>query len=331
MDRPEAARAENAAATTMNDLFSVDADAHLSKLAEAMFPTSAQLPVELVRSALKREARSVHVEIRRRRLTVLDDGSGIAAAQWQALARAFDSGCDVVEREKAIAVLQGSARPGIGLLAAFVPGASAIRIANGGSAPLQVMLVSGSRVRLGERSPREIGTRVEITRRGGEVALEKRLIRELCAAVGAEIVLNGRPIEKHPPLKRSLGRLGVDLGPEHPPALVAVPLQGDICRVWLLDQGIPWQVVTRPAFRGLVFEVAMESAAPPAEPLFEALAGAAGRLYQWLAENHHSFPEKFQERIEDLLFRKTRWAGDLQLLSAFAPFRLWRSRRRLNL
>ncbi len=61
------------------------------------------------------------------------------------------------------------------------------------------------------------------------------------------------------------------------------------------------------------------------------LAKAAGQLYQWLAAHYMSFPEKYQERIEELIFRKERLYGDLQLLSAFSPFRLWRSKRRLNL
>ena len=313
------------------DMLSIDADAHLQKLAACMFPTPAQLPVEMVRAAIRRGASSVAVVVRRGRLVVDDDGEGIADGPWHELACALDASRDAVDRERAIDSLQSAASPGIGLLAVFVPGARSIRIENTSLSGQAVLHVAAGRIRLSASGGRPRGTRISVLRARGPAEGEQKLLRELCAAVIQDITVNGRKIERKALLRRTLVQQSVDLGTGASPALVAVPAQGDVCRIWLLDQRIPWQAFTSAAYHGLVFEAALETGSPPAGPEFLTLARAAGRLYQWLAANYLSFPEKFRERIEELLFKKARIAGDLQLLSVFAPFRLWRSRQRLNL
>jgi hypothetical protein len=121
------------------------------------------------------------------------------------------------------------------------------------------------------------------------------------------------------------------MGPGREPALIAIPPRGDACRIWLLDQEIPWQAYACPAYHGLVFEAALASAALPTAAEFAVLAEAAHGLYLWLASRYADFPEAIQGRIEELVFDRARAAGDLRLLSGFSPFRLWRSRQRLNL
>jgi hypothetical protein len=315
----------------LGDLLSVDAGAHLQKLAACMFPTPAQLPVEMVRSALGRGAFSVAVEVKRGRLLVDDDGAGITDSQWQELSCALDANRSPADREKAMDSLQRSAAPGIGLLAVFVPGAEAILIENASRGARRAMRVIAGRVRQINAASRTLGTRVTISRRRVPAAAEIKLLRELCAAAKAEISLNGRKIEKKSLLRRPLVRQDIDLGGDGGRAAVAVPARGDICRVWLLDQGIPWQLITSAAYHGLVFEAALESAAMPPAEMFDRLAGAADHLYHWLAGHYLSFPETAQERIEELIFKKMRLAGDLRLTSAFTPFRLWRSEQRLSL
>jgi len=312
-------------------LFSVDADAHLQKLAASMFPSPAQLPVELVRAALKRKAGVVSVEIRRTRLTITDDGEAIAAAAWEDLACAMDRQSDPGRREKAIAALQTAAVPGIGLLAVLFPGALTVRIDSPGRDGRPALLVSSGRVSWSPAAPGTLGTRIVIRRRNGPVEAEINLLRELCAAAAAEITLNKRKIAAKPVLRRTLVQVSADSGTGGEAALVAVPARGDICRIWLLDQGIPWQVFTSASCHGLVFTAALESPCTVTGTEFNRLASVAGRLYQWLADHYAAFPPPVQERIEELIFKKVAAAGDLRLLSAFAPFRLWGSQQRLNL
>ena len=71
-----------------------------------MFPSPALLPVELVRSALKRKASAVAIQIRSERIEISDDGAGIGTAEWQALACLGDTQQDAAAREKAMAVIQ---------------------------------------------------------------------------------------------------------------------------------------------------------------------------------------------------------------------------------
>ncbi len=312
------------------DLLSVDADAHLQKLAACMFPSPSQLPVELVRAALKRGAATVDIRVGNRHLAIRDDGKGIPGGEWLSLACAFDSNRGAAAREEAIAALQSEASPGIGLLAVSLPGSLRILIESAGEDGKKAMQIEAGKVRQLDTCPGTPGTRISILRERGRADAEKKLIRELCAAVPQEIVLNGRKIEKRPLLRRTLARQAVAQGPV--PATVAIPARGDVCRIWLLDRGIPWQAFTCASYHGLVFDAALESAAaPPAAAFFNVLAENAVQLYRWLAAHYPSFPEKYQERIEELIFKKARFGGDLHLLSAFAPFRMWRSRQRLSL
>jgi len=311
------------------DLLSVDADAHLQKLTACSFPSPAQLPVELVRDSLRRGAKGIAVTVRRGRLQVEDDGAGIGEETWRQLACAADPGRGAAERERTIDSLQRAASPGIGLLAAFVPGATLVCIESSPSRGGSALVVAAGRIRHAAAANGTYGMRITIVRHGGPAELEKKLLHELCAAVPAVITLNGKKIEGRPLLRRALVRRQVAM--ERGQAQVSVPAAGDVCRLWLLEQSIPWQVLACPPRHGLVFEAALESGSAPSAAEWERLDQEAARLYQWLAENYRSFPEKHQGRIEELLFRKVGWSGDLRLLSAFAPFRLWRSRQRLTL
>jgi hypothetical protein len=331
MDEPRPESNWNNDHVALSDMLTIDADAHLQKLAACMFPTPAQLPVELVRSALRRGASSVVVEVGPSRLFIADDGEGITSSQWLELASALDSGHSAVDREKAIESLQSTASPGIGLLAVFIPGAESIAIENSNRNASMAMRFAAGRIRQFAAGSQAPGTRITISRRRVPAAMEIKLLRELCSAVRQKISLNGRKIEKKALLRGPLVQQEIDSGWGGGQVSVAVPARGDICRVWLLDQGIPWQFITSPAYHGMVFEAALETAAMPSEEAFDMLAGISDRLYHWLAGHYLSFPDKYQERIEELIFKKMRLAGDLQLTSGFMPFRLWRSGQRLSL
>lgn len=322
-----------AGASSLAGLFSVDADAHLRKLAASMFPTPAQLPVELVRAALGRGAGTVAVEIRRRRLDVVDDGAAIADEEWRALCCALDGSRPALEREQAIAVLHESARPGIGPLAALLPGAREILIASPGAGSRPGLRLAGGTLRSIPQAGGQPGTRIVVRRRHGDAGAERRLLAELCAGVDAVISLNGRAIEKKPILRRALVRKALKPGLSAGAALsaVSVPARGEICRIWLLDRQIPWQLFTSASCAGLVFDAALESRVPATAAEFTALADAAAGLYGWLCSRYPSFPLPWQERIEELVFRRIRATGDARLSSAFAPFRLLGSPRRLSL
>ena len=152
-----------------------------------------------------------------------------------------------------------------------------------------------------------------------------------CAAAQAEISLNGAPLKKKPLLPDALASLDIAYGENARPSALAIPARGDVCRIWLLDQGIPWQVTAMAPIQGLLFTAALETNTRPTAAALQNLSEQAAGLYRWLAGNYGQFPESSQSRIDDLLIRQARSGPDLGLLSICAPFRLWHSSRRLNL
>ena len=313
------------------ELLSIDADAHLHKLTAHMFPSPALLPVELVRSALKREAAVITIQVTSERIEINDDGAGIGSEQWRALVGLGDGSQDAVAREKAMASLQDFGRPGIGLLAVFCPGVRGVQIENTGAAGKNTLRIAAGQIELRDDNSWPRGTRITIARRRGPAEEERALLAELCAAVHGEIVVNGRSVKKKSLLRDSLVSSGSDGGKNPDRSQLAVAARGDVCRIWLLDQGIPWQVMAMAPVQGMIFSAALETNVAPAPPAIEALAADARRLYRWLAENYEQFPEPCQSRIEDLLFRQARAGGDYSLLSLCAPFRLLASPRKLSL
>jgi hypothetical protein len=313
------------------DLLTVDADAHLQKLTAHMFPSPALLPVEQVRSALKRKAAAIAIQIHSKRIVISDNGNGINNAQWQALACLGDTRQTAAFREKALAYIQDLSRPGIGLLAVFSPGARSIQIENAHGDGKNTLSIANGHCERQNTCAWPQGTRISISRHQGPAAKEKVLLAELCAAVPIEITINGRQLEKKPLLTNTMTSMNITGGESSSNSLLAIPAQGDICRIWLLDQGIPWQITAMAPIRDLIFAAAIETKNQLTPPMLETLASAAIRLYQWLAEHYPQFPEQYQSRIEELFFKQARAADDCGFLSVCAPFRLWHSQRRLTL
>lgn len=313
------------------ELLSVDTDAHLQKLAAHIFPSPALLPVELVRCALKRRAAAVSIQLHAKQIEISDNGDGISSIEWQALACAADSRQNDQSREKAMACIQNLAGTGIGMLAVFFPGARSLQIENSGPAGKNTLRMTNGQIELQNTCNWPQGTRIVIARGRGPVAKENKLLSELCVAVQAEIVINGRRLQKKPLLTNTMASINFMPGEKSSCSLVAVPARGDVCRIWLLDQGIPWQVTAMAPIRGLVFAAALETANQLAPSTLETLAATANRLYQWLAENYAQFSEPYQSRIDDLFFKQARLGEDPGWLSLCAPFRLWHSAKRVNL
>jgi hypothetical protein len=315
----------------LTDILTIDADAHLQKLAAHMFPSPALLPVELVRAAIKRRAAAISIQVHAARIAISDNGAGIGSAEWQALACLGDARQTAVAREKAMSFIQDLAHPGIGLLAVFCPGVRSVQIENAHGDKKNTLRIAKGLSEMQHTCLWPQGTRITISRRRGPAAEEKVLLAELCAAVQTEIVINGRRLKNKPLLTDTMASMNITFGENPSRGLLAIPAHGDVCRIWLLDQGIPWQVTAMAPVLGLVFAAALETAIPLTPAKVETLAATATRLYQWLAENYSQFPEPYQSRIENLFFKQACSGGDPGLLSVCAPFRLLHSKQRMTL
>lgn len=311
---------------------SIDVDAHVQKLAGNTYTSKQHYPVELVRLALSRGADRVELTIAANRLEIVDNGRGIAENEWNLLLQLLDGKQRVSAREQAIGALKSPR--GIGLLALFSAAPNCIVLENVHGEKGQTILIDRGTVK--ETSPVcriASGTRIVLYRSGGSDR-EKRIVEDLCKAVEKEIILNGKPIAKSPLLSPYLAAAKLKASGEAAGGMVGIPVKGDLCRVWLLDQGIPWFYRVLPPRHGFVFEAALEyrgAGSDAAHSLSNHLAPALTDLYRRLAEQYAALPPAYRERVEELLFNHNRFTGDASLVNRIAPFQLFNSSLRLNL
>lgn len=308
------------------DIFSIDVSAHLRKLSAYSDRSPAWYPLELVRSALRRRARRVDVIVSPRRLEMRDDGDGIDPVRLDALARIFSPAVSASAREESLAQCQDG--PGTGLLAVFASDPSKVVVENA-HCGVRRRLVFATDAPAAETAAGAVseGTRIIIFRRGAGKwrRLERRMISEFCRSANGEVWLDGRQISGKRPLVDYVAAALTDSG------MVAVPQWGDLCRIRLLDQGIPWSFTSWPSPQGLSFIAALERTTPADALLPARLAPSARKLYEWLAERFLEQPPRFRERIEELLLAHARRSGDFTLLEKCPLFTLWPSGAKASL
>jgi hypothetical protein len=120
-----------------NRLLSIDVDAHLEKLATRSYRSPAHFPVELVRSALKRGAEKIDIQIEKNRFEIRDDGRPLDSTQLELLKSLLDTAAADKSREQAIIDLQDS--DGIGLLAIFSSSPTRIDILTSGQSKEHIL------------------------------------------------------------------------------------------------------------------------------------------------------------------------------------------------
>ncbi|MCP5050555.1 MAG: hypothetical protein GY940_25550, partial [bacterium] len=317
-------------------LFSIDVDAHLRKAASHTFGSSAHYPVELVRAALRRGAQKVAISIARNSVIVEDNGDGLDQKEIDALVRLMDPGENLVDKEEAVESLQ--TREGIGLLAIFAPNPTEILVENISAATTKTnrLHVRGSRFNASLDGSIKRGTRITIHRKHSDFNREKQLVEIFCRSVTrpGEIRLNNREIGGELILNRQMALHDV-LPSEHTGGgQIGIPRTGSLCRLRLLDRGIPWHHLSMPPQQGLIFDAAVEytgDAGNITRAFSDHLGEYALRLYEWLCRRYSTATIPQQDRIEELIFTHSRLTGDLSLIHQFAPFKLYNSIYSLDL
>ncbi len=315
-------------------LLSIDADAHLQKLACHNYSSKALYSVELVRLALLRGADRVEVTVKSTRVVILDNGRGIDERQLELLCRSLDPRQSAPAREQAILDLKSPL--GIGLLALFSPAPARIQVENVRQKQGKTMLIERGNSRELPWCGITTGTRLTLFRNSVNINLvnqEKRVLEHYCRAAVGDVFLNGKPIQKKPLLTQSLVSVKLKSTGNAPwrTAALGIPTQGDMCQVWLLDQGIPWFHKILPAWHGFIFEAALESDREFSESLLNQFSATLPRLYRWLADRYPTYPPSLQERVEELLFKHNRLTGDVSLVNRFSPFKVCGSAASLSL
>jgi hypothetical protein len=316
-------------------IFSIDVEAHLKKTASHTFGSAAHYPVELVRAALRRGGREVDILIGRDRIQVQDNGSGMDTASIDTLIRLMDPSQPEAVKEEAVESLQ--TREGMGLLAIFASNPEEILVENVSHGRKTHLHFQSNRLKTPGPCSLTKGTRITLFSSRRDYTREKHILEAFCRSVPrrTRLKLNNHPIGGQPFLIHQMAAM--KLAPSTlthtytAGGRVGIPMAGMICHLRLLDQFIPWHHLTLPPQKGFIFDAAVETADDVTHELIRYLCQYAHRLYQWMCQRYTSAAPDHRCRFEELLFTHCRLTGDESYLNQFSPFKLFNSRRSLNL
>jgi hypothetical protein len=319
-----------------SSLLSIDVDAHLQKVAANTYRSAAHYPVELVRCAVKRGASQIHIEINKKRLEIIDNGSGINSTQMKNLNTLLETSQSFKKREQSILDLQN--HQGIGLLAIFSPSPAQILIQNRTHSEQVQFLYQNGRLQKTAMSQKPtkptgspIGTRIVLTRKTSDLQLEKLILQKYCKFADTKIILNGQLISQKSSLTNSLVSIRLKQKDKSPPGRIGIPKQGDVCRIWLLDQGILLTRKTFAPWKGFIFEAMVEYSGEITGQFLSALQDDVNKLYIYMITHYKKIPLKYQPRIEELIFKHHRLTHNADLVNHFYPFRAGGSSSYLSL
>lgn len=316
-------------------IFSIDVEAHLKKSASHTFGSAAHYPVELVRAALRRGGREVNILIGRDRIQVQDNGSGMDTASINTLIRLMDPSQPEAVKEEAVESLQ--TREGMGLLAIFASNPEEILVENVSREGKTHLHFQSNQLKTSGPGSLTKGTRITLLSSRRDYTQEKLLLEVFCRSVPrrTRLKLNNHPIGGQPFLIHQMATMKIS-----PSTLthtytaggrVGIPLAGMICHLRLLDQFIPWHHLTLPPQQGFIFDAAVETTDDVTHELIDYLCQHAHQLYQWMCKRYTSAAPDHRYRFEELFFTHCRLTGDESYLNQFSPFKIFNSRRSLNL
>jgi hypothetical protein len=292
--------------------------------------------VELVRLALMRGATQISVDLNDSQVEIRDNGAGIEDTLIHELKSLMQASHADEIREQAMLNLQNS--EGIGLLAMFSPSPSRIIIKNSTPDHGHYLDFQGGKLREFSRhnsgpgaGPSVPGTRILLYRKGQSRKLEIKILKEYCRGVVRNILLNGQPISQQTIIRNQLAWLRFDHYINEGMGEVGIPKRGDVCRIWLLSQGIPLTRKIIAPWRGFVFDAAIEYSDDLTTELLDRLLTEVRGLYQHLMAKYPKLPALTGQRIEELIFKHHRLSGDSTLVEKLAVFPALNSPRLLTL
>ncbi len=317
-----------------SNLFSIDVDAHLKKAASHTFGSPSHYPVELVRSALRRGARQVDIKITHNCIEIRDNGSGLDSASIKTLTSLLDPRQPIAVKEEAVEALQ--TRSGFGLLALFASSPEKILVENVSTSGKTRILFQKRMLSTFDTCGLTTGTHITIyTHSHRDITREKQILQVYCQAVQRDIRLNNRLISRGPLLSQQMAYLRITPSTTISHGVIGIPPTGDLCRLRLLDQEIPYRYVTLPPYKGFIFDAAIEFPHPSNGEITKStlnhLMEFVFQLYQWLCQRHATTSPQIQARIEELIFTHYRLTGDTSFFQYFSPFKVFQSSDTLSL
>ncbi len=307
--------------TSPRDILSVDVESLIRKRAAYTFRSPHHYPVELVRDAARRGARTVTIRLTGTHLELEDDGQPHDASDLRALATLMDPTAPAAERLAALDIFE--VRRGLGLLAAFAPTPSMVRCERPVPGPGVLEVRTGVGPILLEKAGPCAGTGTNrlVLARKGYPAEERRVLAEWCQHSSMGVIVNEVAVGGMEPAPH-LGLAQVHSEDRAGSGRLWLPVRGEACRIRLLDHGIQWRMATYGPDHGLLYEAAVESPEVPPAHLRRHLRSVALDVYAAAIAARETLPPSARDRLDELVFLHHRQTGSLDFMGSYAPFRV---------
>ena len=312
--------------------FSVDAGAHLRKLSGFHYHQNEGFLLDLIRGALKRGARNIRVDTSAVGYQVADDGTPPPSATLESLRSLARHDLGETRAESLIHGLLSP--PGIGWLAIFAPrpGSAVVQVRRPGGW-VHIPIIPPHPGDSAIPDPRLSGFHTVISlkncRGTGEISIA-RLVDSSRAAL-ARIRINGMDVRRGHLLTHTFMARKLEKGSYPAGTIIALPDNGETCRLVLTDAGIPWDTITFPPRSGMVFHLQIEHSRAPAPEFLSGWEEPARRLYRLAADAYPDLPEEERQRLEELFFLLHRYSGSYETFRQVAMFATIRPSRLTSL
>jgi len=317
---------------TANEWFSVDSGAHLRKLSGFHYHHNEGFLLDLVRGAVRRGARNIQVEIKPRGFRIADDGNVPDPSTLQSLRELARHDLEEARTESLIHRMIIS--PGIGWLAIFAPQpeTAVIQVRRSGGWD-HVSIIPGDLENPASHDSRLAGFHtivvLENCRRTADISPLR--LMDFLRAAPATIRINGEEVRPGHLLAGTIMARRLKRGPHSTGAIIALPKSGEACRLVLTDAGIPWDEITSPPRKGLVYHLQVEHSRAPALDFLAGWDEPARRLYRLAADAYPDLPEEERQRLEELFFLLHRYSGSYETFRQVAMFATIRPSRLTSL
>ncbi len=306
-----------------DQLFSIDIEAYLHKVALFTQRSALLYPAELTKTAFSRGADKADLIIDRNRVEIADNGEGIDPAKLNMLAELKIKDLPVERKEFALRSLRGDHGPG--LLSVFASEPKSIIIETVFNNRRYTLKINKEEVYLEEGCSIEKGTKIIIVRRSRAYKREIDIFREYSRWSGREIKLNGNEIISEQSIPDSIISAKVGEPGSEITGICGIPASGGMCRIWLTEKGIIREKRDIPPFRGLIFSAVVETDSLKLDEIYPKIVPYVQKLYFHLGENFLKLSSDHKERVEELIFLHTRETGEKKFVNAIKPFRIFGS------
>ncbi|NVB37790.1 hypothetical protein G6O69_08090 [Pseudenhygromyxa sp. WMMC2535] len=253
----------------VGSLLTIDVESELRKLTQAQLQGPWQLPAELVRQALRAGALRVEVELGRNQLRVrAEGGEGISPEVLRELAALLDGSRPTERRHRALSTLERLGALALLGLVGLDP--SALQILTpasvGNRQPMRLEWRRGQAARL-ERLEAPGPRDAQIVVRGAKLdrARAKEWLANVARHAPVPILVDGRPLLRASEVGFEgaicVVQYDLELAGSSAPCTFAIPREGDIARIFLLQDGLLSAHMSVPD--APCFEAALETSSLP--------------------------------------------------------------------